>query len=130
MSDSKGLVLVVEDEKNISDLLRMYLTREGFGVHVEADGAAGGQKIVFELTSDGKLQVRDSGPGLSADDIKVAFQPGELYERYKGVRRVGTGFGLALVGRLANRLGVIATAGKAPEGGASFTIDFEPVINA
>ena len=41
MSDSKGLVLVVEDEKAISDMLRMYLSREGFGVHVEADGAAG-----------------------------------------------------------------------------------------
>lgn len=41
MSDSKGLVLVVEDEKTISDLLRMYLSREGFGVHVEADGQAG-----------------------------------------------------------------------------------------
>ena len=89
-----------------------------------------GQKIIFELTGDGKLQVRDSGPGLSPDDIKVAFQPGELYERYRGVRRVGTGFGLALVGRLANRLGVIATAGIAPEGGASFTIDFAPLINA
>lgn len=41
MSESKGLVLVVEDEKNISDLLRKYLTREGFGVHSETDGAAG-----------------------------------------------------------------------------------------
>lgn len=41
MSESKGLVLVVEDEKAISDLLRMYLSREGFGVHVESDGAAG-----------------------------------------------------------------------------------------
>ena len=41
MSDSKGLVLVVEDEKTISDLLRMYLSREGFGVHVESDGVAG-----------------------------------------------------------------------------------------
>jgi DNA-binding response OmpR family regulator len=41
VSDSKGLVLVVEDEKTISDLLRMYLSREGFGVHVESDGAAG-----------------------------------------------------------------------------------------
>ena len=38
---SKGLVLVVEDERSIADLLRMYLTREGFGVHVEHDGAAG-----------------------------------------------------------------------------------------
>lgn len=41
MSDSKGLVLVVEDEKAISDMLRMYLSREGFGVHVEGDGVAG-----------------------------------------------------------------------------------------
>lgn len=41
MTDSKGLVLVVEDEKVISDMLRMRLTSEGFGVHVESDGAAG-----------------------------------------------------------------------------------------
>ena len=37
----KGLVLVVEDERAIADLERMYLTREGFGVHVEHDGDAG-----------------------------------------------------------------------------------------
>jgi len=37
----RGLVLVVEDERPIADLLRLYLTREGFGVHVEHDGAAG-----------------------------------------------------------------------------------------
>ena len=41
MSESKGLVLVVEDEKSIADVMRMYLSREGFGVHVEHDGAAG-----------------------------------------------------------------------------------------
>jgi len=34
-------VLVVEDEKPIADLLRLYLTREGFGVQVAADGQAG-----------------------------------------------------------------------------------------
>src|SRR6266536_160467 len=38
---AKGLVLVVEDEKAIADLVRLYLSREGFGVHVEADGRAG-----------------------------------------------------------------------------------------
>ncbi|MCU1595401.1 MAG: DNA-binding response regulator [Frankiales bacterium] len=37
----KGLVLVVEDEPAIAELQRMYLTREGFGVHVERDGVAG-----------------------------------------------------------------------------------------
>jgi DNA-binding response OmpR family regulator len=41
MSDANGLVLVVEDEKPIADILRMYLTRDGFGVHVETDGIAG-----------------------------------------------------------------------------------------
>jgi DNA-binding response OmpR family regulator len=41
MSESKGLVLVVEDEKPIAVILRMYLSREGFGVQVESDGIAG-----------------------------------------------------------------------------------------
>jgi DNA-binding response OmpR family regulator len=37
----KGLVLLVEDERSIADLVRLYLSREGFGVHVEHDGTAG-----------------------------------------------------------------------------------------
>jgi two-component system, OmpR family, response regulator len=41
VADGKGLVLVVEDERPIADLVRMYLTRDGFGVHVEHDGDAG-----------------------------------------------------------------------------------------
>jgi len=41
VSAPKGLVLVVEDERAIADLERMYLSREGFGVHVEHDGDAG-----------------------------------------------------------------------------------------
>jgi DNA-binding response OmpR family regulator len=41
VSEIRGLVLVVEDERPIADLVRMYLVRDGFGVHVEADGVAG-----------------------------------------------------------------------------------------
>ncbi|MDQ6874051.1 MAG: response regulator transcription factor [Actinomycetota bacterium] len=37
----KGLVLVIEDERSIADLERLYLSREGFGVQVEVDGRAG-----------------------------------------------------------------------------------------
>jgi DNA-binding response OmpR family regulator len=33
--------LVVEDEPTIADLLRLYLSREGYGVHVERDGRSG-----------------------------------------------------------------------------------------
>ena len=38
---SRGLVLVVEDERPIADLVRLYLTRDGYGVHVETDGEGG-----------------------------------------------------------------------------------------
>ena len=38
--ENKGLVLVVEDERNIAELQRRYLARDGFGVHVETDGEA------------------------------------------------------------------------------------------
>lgn len=68
------------------------------------------------------VEVRDSGPGLTPDDCVVAFEPAELYTRYRGVRQVGTGVGLALVGRLSRRLGGTASAGSAAEGGARFTI--------
>jgi two-component system OmpR family sensor kinase len=68
------------------------------------------------------LQVRDGGPGLTPRDCADAFERSVLYERYRGVRRVGTGVGLALVAGLTHRLGGIAEAGRAPEGGAAFTI--------
>ena len=35
MDQTRGLVLVVEDEPAISDLVRRYLTAAGFGVHLE-----------------------------------------------------------------------------------------------
>jgi DNA-binding response OmpR family regulator len=38
MSETRGLVLVVEDERSIADLERLYLTQAGYGVHVESDG--------------------------------------------------------------------------------------------
>lgn len=84
-----------------------------------------GSVIVLEIRSEpgfAVVEVRDGGPGLTEADMLVAFEPGVLYDRYKGLRSVGTGFGLALVGRLATGLGGSATAGHAPEGGASFTV--------
>jgi two-component system sensor histidine kinase BaeS len=68
------------------------------------------------------LQVRDGGPGLTDDDLTVAFEPSVLHERYRSTRPVGTGVGLALVAGLVERLGGTVTAGHAPEGGAAFTV--------
>jgi two-component system sensor histidine kinase BaeS len=52
----------------------------------------------------------------------VVFERGALYERYKGVRKVGSGLGLALAARLVTRLGGQIAAGHAPEGGALMTV--------
>ncbi len=68
------------------------------------------------------VEVRDGGPGLTDDDIAVAFDRGELYRRYRGIRQVGTGLGLAIVHRLVVLLGGTIDAGRAVEGGARFTV--------
>lgn len=74
-----------------------------------------------------EVELRDSGPGLTEDDMSIAFEPGALYERYRGVRPVGTGLGLALVGRLAQGLGGAARVTTAAEGGACFTVFIPPL---
>lgn len=68
------------------------------------------------------LEVRDGGPGLTAQDRAVAFEPGALGARYRDERPVGVGIGLSLVHGLVSRLGGSITVGDAAEGGARFTV--------
>lgn len=70
----------------------------------------------------GIIEVRDGGPGFTDADLAVVFERGALYERYRGIRKVGSGLGLALAAGLVRRLGGRIEAGHAPEGGARFTV--------
>lgn len=85
-----------------------------------------GAPLVLALAPDGygvRIEVRDGGPGLTPEDIRIAFERGSLHARYHGIRPVGTGLGLAIVHRLTQRLGGSVTArGHGPEGGACFTV--------
>lgn len=84
-----------------------------------------GAPVVLRLAGAGTamvVEVRDGGPGFTDDDVAVAFQRGALTARYRGVRKVGSGLGLALAARLVRRLGGTITAGHAPEGGVRFTV--------
>ncbi|MGA8114866.1 MAG: ATP-binding protein, partial [Actinocatenispora sp.] len=76
------------------------------------------------------LEVRDGGPGLSDDDLANAFERGRLYQKYRGIRPVGSGLGLALAARLVARLGGRIEAGHAAEGGARFTVVLPPRVPA
>lgn len=66
-----------------------------------------GGRVEVTCVVDGPLRVEvaDTGPGLSAQDRAVAFIGGALWARSRGVRQVGTGVGLALVKALAEALG-------------------------
>lgn len=84
-----------------------------------------GAPVILAVRAEGAtavLEVRDGGPGLTDDDVTVAFERSVLFERYRGVRQVGTGLGLAIVARLVGRMNGAVDAGHAPEGGARFTI--------
>lgn len=72
VASGKGLVLVVEDERAISDLLRLYLTREGFAVHVESTGPGG---LAAARTMNPAVMVVDVGlPGMDGTDICRALR--------------------------------------------------------
>jgi two-component system sensor histidine kinase BaeS len=62
------------------------------------------------------IEVRDGGPGLSPDDLAVAFERGALRARYRDIRPVGTGLGLSIAARLVARLGGSIAAGNSPAG--------------
>ncbi len=68
------------------------------------------------------IEVRDGGPGLSPEDLAVAFERGALRARYRDIRPVGTGLGLSIAARLVSRLGGSIAAGNAPGGGAIFAV--------
>jgi two-component system OmpR family sensor kinase len=92
-----------------------------------------GSPIVLALLSApgaAVVEVRDGGPGLSAEDYARAFERGALHSRYEGVRPVGTGLGLALVQGLVTRMGGSISAGPAPEGGARFTVSLPLAVEA
>jgi len=68
------------------------------------------------------IEVLDGGPGLSDDDLAVAFERGVLRARYRDIRPVGTGLGLSIAARLVARLGGTIEVANRPAGGAVFTV--------
>ncbi|WP_306208273.1 sensor histidine kinase [Actinoplanes sp. RD1] len=83
-----------------------------------------GAPLVLEVRAGGVVEIRDGGPGFTDEDLRVAFDRGALQQRYRHVRKTGSGLGLALAARLTSRIGGTITAGHAPEGGAMFTLTF------
>lgn len=74
----------------------------------------------------GEITVRDTGPGLAAQDIPRAFERFYLHARYRSERPVGSGLGLAIVRELVAAMGGGVEASVPAGGGAQFTIRLPP----
>ena len=68
--------------------------------------------------------MHDNGPGLTSDDAAVAFDRGTLSSRYRGQRPTGSGLGLSIAARLAQRMGLRLTVEPTPpaQKGANFCL--------
>ena len=80
----------------------------------------GGSVIV--RAGPGEIAVRDTGPGLAADDLPHAFERFYLHDRYRSERPVGSGLGLAIVKELAGAMGGSVEAKGAEGSGVEFVV--------
>ena len=107
-----------------TDAGRVRQVLDGLAANAVRLTPAGGPVVLaVRATATGALlEVRDGGPGLTAEDRAVAFEPGALGARYRDERPVGVGIGLSLVHGLVQRLGGGIAVGVAREGGAAFAV--------
>jgi two-component system sensor histidine kinase MprB len=66
----------------------------------------------------GTLYVADQGPGISEEDLPHVFE--RFYRSTESRTMPGSGLGLSIVRRIAERHGGLVQAAHAPEGGAAF----------
>ena len=66
------------------------------------------------------VEVADSGPGIADADLPHVFE--RFYRSSEARTLPGSGLGLAIVKQVAERHGGMAYVGRAPEGGAMFTL--------
>ncbi len=81
---------------------------------------AGGSVVI--TSGPGEISVRDTGPGIPAEDIPRAFERFYLHKRYGRDRAVGSGLGLAIVKELTEAMGGRVTVASSPGAGTEFVV--------
>ncbi|MGE0625056.1 MAG: sensor histidine kinase [Pseudomonadales bacterium] len=71
----------------------------------------------------GKVRVRDTGVGMSREELANAFEPFYRADESRGLTK-GHGLGLSIVKRLANQFGWSVSVHSEPGAGTSIEVDF------
>lgn len=128
-SDRLGIALEVEtsadaEEGIVTDPRRLRQVIDGLVENALRVAPEGSAVKLGAVTSSSRaiITVQDAGPGVSDDDLAIAFEQGTLRERYRDIRPVGTGLGLSIAARLTARLGGTISMSRVPEGGTLLTV--------
>jgi len=112
--------ILISDERRLKQILVNLLsnavkfTPEGGEVALEVAGDRAGRQVCFT--------VRDTGIGISPEDLARLFQPFVQLDSRLSRNYPGTGLGLALVKRLTTLLGGHALVESQPGVGSRFTV--------
>ncbi len=79
-----------------------------------------GEVVEVEVDADGKVIVRDHGPGIAEDDLPFIFD--RFYRSAEARNLPGSGLGLAIVRQVAESHGGQVTVERPPDGGSRFVL--------
>ena len=68
------------------------------------------------------IEVRDTGPGIEAEDLPHIFERFYVAGKYRGVRPEGSGLGLSIVERLVTTMGGTVSANSQIGAGTEFLV--------
>jgi len=95
-------------------------------VNVSGEGATISLHYSLEEDSGLEIQVRDSGPWLTAEEIGIAMQPLGQIECHRARRNDGAGLGLPLAKRLCDLHGGRLTLSSVPGDGVTAAVLLPP----
>ena len=91
-SAARRLVLVVEDEPAIAEVIRLYLAKAGFGVHLEADGEAGlaACRSLRPAAPSGRIRMRHATPTTKVGPAPGPRRPSPMAASSRSVQQASS----------------------------------------